>query len=185
MPTYREWEDNDIPYGFLITFRSYGTWLHGDERGSVDRNHNTYGSPRIPENAGLKKLSRSTMKRPPVVLNRKMRKAVEIAIREVCQHRGWTLRAINVRTNHVHVVVSTSDRDHSKVLNAFKAYSTRKMRELGCWASDATPWVDKGSQRVLWNGYALAAACDYVVHGQGPDLDDFDGWLKKKGEPPA
>ena len=112
------------------------------------------------------------------------RKAVEIAIREVCKHRKWTLRAINVRTNHVHVVVSTSDRDSSKVLNAFKAYATRKMRELGCWNFDETPWVDKGSQRVLWNGVALASACEYVLYGQGSDLDDFDGWLQKKGEPP-
>jgi len=30
--------DNErIPLAYLITFRSYGTWLHGDERGSVDR----------------------------------------------------------------------------------------------------------------------------------------------------
>jgi len=25
---------------YLITFTTYGTWVHGDERGSVDREHN-------------------------------------------------------------------------------------------------------------------------------------------------
>jgi len=28
------WNDTDLPLGYLITFRCYGTWLHGDERGS-------------------------------------------------------------------------------------------------------------------------------------------------------
>ena len=41
------WNNTDIPLAYLITFRSYGTWLHGDERGSVDRFHNQYLSPRV------------------------------------------------------------------------------------------------------------------------------------------
>jgi hypothetical protein len=31
------WNDTDIPLAYLITFRCYGTWLHGDKRGSIDR----------------------------------------------------------------------------------------------------------------------------------------------------
>ena len=42
------WNDTDIPLGYLITFRCYGTWLHGDERGSTNRYHNIYNSPHIP-----------------------------------------------------------------------------------------------------------------------------------------
>lgn len=36
--------DTDTPLAYLITFRTYGTWLHGDERGSVDKNHNKFGT---------------------------------------------------------------------------------------------------------------------------------------------
>ena len=32
-------EDERIPLGYLITFRTYGTWLHGDKRGSVNDIH--------------------------------------------------------------------------------------------------------------------------------------------------
>ena len=131
MTTYREWEGNDISYGFLITFRTYGTWLHGDARGSVDRDHNVYAAPRIEKNVMRENFHRSLMKREPVRLDREMRMTVEMAIREGCEHKKWDLRVINVRTNHAHAVVSTPDRNHSKVLNAFKAYSTRKMRERG------------------------------------------------------
>ena len=42
------WNNTDIPLAFLITFRSYGTWLHGDERGSVNRFRNQYKSRRLP-----------------------------------------------------------------------------------------------------------------------------------------
>ncbi len=184
MATYREWEDNTIPYGYLITFRTYGTWLHGDERGSVDRLNNIYMTPRIKKIAARERYHRSLMKRPPVVLDSEMRMSVEMAIREVCDHKNWLLRAINVRTNHAHAVATTSDRNHSKVLNAFKAYSTRKMRERGCWVLDQSPWSDKGSQRVLWNANSLWYACNYVLNAQGPDLDDYDAWLSRQ-EPPA
>ncbi|HWY68950.1 MAG TPA: hypothetical protein VNX88_09810 [Terriglobales bacterium] len=40
----------DIPLAYLITFRCYGTWLHGDERGSIDRHQNQYQSPYIVPN---------------------------------------------------------------------------------------------------------------------------------------
>ena len=34
----RDFDDNDFPLAYLITFRCYGTWLHGDKRGSYRRN---------------------------------------------------------------------------------------------------------------------------------------------------
>src|SRR2546426_7242807 len=30
---YIDFQDRSSPIGYLITFRCYGTWLHGDERG--------------------------------------------------------------------------------------------------------------------------------------------------------
>jgi hypothetical protein len=31
--------------GYFITVRTYGTWLTGDRRGSVDDEHRSYGEP--------------------------------------------------------------------------------------------------------------------------------------------
>ena len=44
------WNDTDTALAYLISFRTYGTWLHGDKRGSVDRFHNRYCSPYLPPN---------------------------------------------------------------------------------------------------------------------------------------
>ena len=39
-----DFDQNDFPLAYLITVRSYGTWLHGDERLAVDRHGlNVYG----------------------------------------------------------------------------------------------------------------------------------------------
>ena len=114
------------------------------------------------------------LKRVAVILDDRQRKSVEKAKRETCLKRGWILLAINVRTNHVHVVVSIGEGKASSTLNAFKANATRMMRETGCWASELTPWVDKGSQRYLWTERAVERAIDYVLYGQGDDLPDFD-----------
>ena len=55
------WNDTDIPLGYLITFRCYGTWLHGDERGAIDRLHNRYKSPYLPRSDRRHKLSERSL----------------------------------------------------------------------------------------------------------------------------
>jgi REP element-mobilizing transposase RayT len=116
------------------------------------------------------------MKGEPVILTADQRRAVSDAVNEVCKHRLWALLALNVRTNHFHNVVVTPELKPFRALNAFKAYSTRKMRERGLWLSQRSPWVDKGSERWLWTEESVSRACDYVINGQGCDLSDFDNW---------
>lgn len=143
------WNDTNIPLAYLITFRSYGTWLQGDERGSVDRLHNQYRSPYLPPNKDLHRYKTGLLKSEPVVLNAEQRKFVEIAVRETCDFRKWLLRAINVRTNHVHMVVSIGTVKPERALNDFKAYATRTMRQNDCWHFEHSPWAEKGSKRRL------------------------------------
>jgi len=102
----RDFDDNEFPLAYLITLRTYGTWLHGDERGSMDRKHNVYGTSKIKPNPVLHKSDTKQLRHPPVTLNARQRPVVEQAIREVCDHRPYVLRGINVRTNHVHAVGS-------------------------------------------------------------------------------
>ncbi len=92
----------------------------------------------------------------------------------LCAYRRWRLRAINVRTNHAHVVVSIGEVKRERALNAFKANATRQMREDGNWLEPHSPWADKGSNRYLWSERSLALAIDYVINAQGGDLSDLD-----------
>jgi len=164
------WNDTDVPLAYLITFRCRGTWLHGDERGAIDRHHNVYGSPRIEQNQVWKTYNEQLLKGDPAYLFAARRRSVKQAIRETCHRRGWYLHAVNIRTNHAHSVVAAAAKKPSFVLHALKANATRQMREDGNWAFEYSPWVDK----VLWNELHIARAVEYVLYGQGDDLPDFD-----------
>ena len=119
-------------------------------------------------------ISMARMKHEPVHLPAIRRESIVKAVSETCEIRGWYLWTVNVRTNHVHTVVSAPQATADAVLTAFKANATRKMRENDCWPFDHSPWARKGSKRRLWNERSIARAVDYVMNGQGEDLPDFD-----------
>jgi len=169
----RDFDDNEFPLAYFISFRTYGTWLHGDERGSVNRRQNQYGTPRLSPNSRLQRAERKLLKHPPITLNSSQRPVVDGAIREVCKHRGYTLLAINVRTNHVHTVVSAQTKPEP-ILQAFQAYATRKLREAGLLPRDVKPWARHGSTPYLWKEKHVERAIDYVLNCQGDDLPSFD-----------
>jgi hypothetical protein len=55
--TDHNWDDNALPLAYLITFRTYGTWLHGDERYSMDRHgKNIYGTPKVLPSKNLNRM---------------------------------------------------------------------------------------------------------------------------------
>lgn len=62
-PTHLEF--SAAPLAYLITFNTYGSWLHGDRRGSVDRFHNRYGTPRVAANPLRESYERGLLKHPP------------------------------------------------------------------------------------------------------------------------
>jgi REP element-mobilizing transposase RayT len=161
--------DEQFPRAYLITFRAYGTWLHGDRRGSVDRFHNRFGTPRIPHNESWRKYKQTLLTQSPVKLGMRRRAVVKEAVRETCKIRNWLCWTTNVRTNHVHTVVSARCKP-DKVLAAIKANATRRLREGGYWRSSRSPWVDRGSKKYLWTERDLINAIVYVDYEQGEPL---------------
>jgi REP element-mobilizing transposase RayT len=167
-----EFDDNEFPLAYLITVRCYGTWLHGD-RPSVDRHGlNVYGRQLRPANVRLENVMRENMVDQPVLLTDCQREVVKNAIKEVCRQRGYNLRAVNVLTNHFHAVVSALSKPEP-IADAFKSYSTRKLRAERLIGTEIRPWARGRSRRYLWKPKHLIRAIDYVLYGQG-DLPDFD-----------
>jgi len=158
-----------VPLAYLITFRTYGTWLHGDTRGSVDREHNVFQTPLLLANPRRERGARQRSKHAPVMLNAAQRQVAREAIVAVCAHRQWSLHELNVRSNHVHVVVS-APRHPDHVMGSFKSWATRRMRQASVIDADVQPWAERGSRKYLWKPEQVEAACRYVLDGQGPDL---------------
>ena len=160
---------------YLITFHTYGSWLPGDERGTVRRGRNRYGEPMHGRCDALQVRSRLLLHSAPVVLGVAERLVVLRAVLEVCQHRAWSMHAAHVRTNHVHVVV-TAGAAPERITGDLKAWSTRRLVEAGHRSRGARVWVRGGSRRVLWDEAALVAARFYVLKEQGEPLPGEPSW---------
>ena len=167
------WNNTDTPLAYLISFRTYGTWLHGDKRGSIDRFHNHYREPYLSPNKTWHRHNRKQLKRSPFTLDANARGSVEKAIRETCSIRRWHVHAVNVRTNHVHIVVTANNKSEL-VLSALKAGATTHLKKDQLWPHQFSPWADKGSKINLWNERSVANAINYVLNGQGDDLPNLE-----------
>lgn len=105
-----------------------------------------------------------------MLLDAAERAIVEEAVRGVCDHRGWFLTAVHVRTNHVHAVTAAAA-SPERIMSDFKSWSTRRLREAGLVGADTRVWSRHGSTRYLWDEASVERAAHYVVEGQGVDLD--------------
>lgn len=154
---------------YFLTCTTYGTWLHGDERGSVDDVHRVPGLPFAPPSPRRADANREAMKWPEFTFDAKSRGIVHRTIVEVFELRKWPLLALNVRTNHLHIVGYSPD-GADKMMNDFKAWCTRRLRESKCRSQKAPVWTEGGSKHKLFTEEAVRAAVGYTLHGQGPEL---------------
>jgi hypothetical protein len=112
-----------MPHICFLTLRTYGTWLHGDARGSVDRAHRAYRSPMLAANARLEHAEHARLRHAPVQLDAAQRRSMTDTIEQVCRHREWTLYAFSVRTEHVHIVFAiAADLSPEKAMNTLKSW---------------------------------------------------------------
>ncbi|MFM9994642.1 MAG: transposase [Phycisphaerales bacterium] len=156
------------PLAYFLTWTCHGTWLNGDERGSVDRDHNQLGTPHLPPDPKREARAAAKIDHAEIVLTPEARALVEAIIRHHCEIRGWNLRAINVRTNHVHVVVDCrgTPAGPETAMEQFKAWCTRRLREAGFVRPDQKVWTEHGSTRWINTDHSLAQAIDYVLKRQ-------------------
>ncbi len=156
----------DQPLAYLLTWRTHGTWLHGDGRGSVDAQHNVVDTPLLPPDTGREHTAAARMRSPAVVLSDAARRVVADVIGRHCRIRGWELIELAVRTNHVHVVVAYAGLLPEPMMSQFKAYATRELRLQGLAPGRPPVWAEHGSTRYLWKAEHVAAAAEYVHEAQ-------------------
>jgi REP element-mobilizing transposase RayT len=154
---------------YFLTFVCYGTWLHGDESGSVDPRHNVPGHRLIEPNAAWVSSEQSRMLQEPYEMDEPTRACVLDAVLQHCEYRNWPLLAAHVRANHVHVIVD-APLSPEKVLNELKAYASRRLNQIGLDPPDRRRWARHGSTRYLWNRDDVEAAVKYVADRQGDPM---------------
>jgi len=157
---------------YFITFTTYGTWLHSDKRGSWNRNAKTARDHFLPPDTKLVESMRLRMTHPELALDGPMRKCVREGIQEHCLFKQWQLHALAVRSNHVHMVVTSTTHTAQQVMVAAKARATRLLRKARLAAQGHPIWTERASTIVLDTPRSFEAAVHYVLHEQGPELPD-------------
>ncbi|MBI3839485.1 MAG: transposase [Planctomycetia bacterium] len=148
---------------WLLTWTTYGTWLPGDQRGSIAHSHNLVGTPWMGPNPALEQAARTAMAGEPTYLNVAQAQVLLAQFHETVDHRGWELRAAAVMRNHVHVVLGVpGDPEPDTLMRDLKSYGSRALggRASGKW------WTRSGSRRKLPDEASVAAAVRYVGRQQ-------------------
>jgi|CXWL01.1.fsa_nt_gi REP element-mobilizing transposase RayT len=153
----------DDPIAFLFTWSTYGTWLPGDSRGWVEYRHGF----QLPDPI-LELECKARMTEDACRLAQQQRERVHQQVAETCAHKRWILHAVNCRTNHVHVVLSSATPPKT-IREQLKAWCTRRLNEqqevLNIPEQERRTkwWADRGSIRWIFLESDLAAAVDYVL----------------------
>jgi REP element-mobilizing transposase RayT len=113
-------------------------------------------------------------------LDLEQRRLVEATIADHCRLRGWTLHAVHCRSNHVHVLV-TASRHPKEVREQFKAWCTRRLKDLEQERKCPGPahsssraeksirekwWTERGSGLYINDAEGLEAVIHYVLDAQ-------------------
>lgn len=149
-----------LTYTALIIWTTYGSWLPGDPRGWNDRTTGVQpGKPLLEE------WCREKMSADAVLLKPHDRTTVQSACAEHCEFRGWNLLAVNARSNHVHVIVSSTAAPQT-VRDQLKANCTRRLRRQPDPLICERTWTRGTHCRLLDRQQDIDAAVTYVLEAQ-------------------
>jgi Transposase IS200 like len=158
------------PIAYFISFACYGARLHGDGRGSVDLNHNVFGTPVLPPDSDREAALRAAMKHAPYILNGPRPTIVLDGVLAVAGKRGWHVWAAHVRTEHAHIVLTASGADINRVMNDLKSAASFRLNRALPLDRARPYWARHGSTRYVWDDEQLGTVIDYVLNRQGEPM---------------
>ena len=116
----------DLPFAYHITFGTYGTRLHGDDRGSADRAHNAPGEPFLGPDVKRRKRETRLLHSEPIIFTSTQQRFIETAVPGVCKRGDWGYHIAAAGPDHVHVLVST-DADPKVVRRLLKRWLGQRL----------------------------------------------------------
>ncbi len=153
----------DNPLAFHITFGTYGTRLHGDERGTVDRSRNRPGDPIIGRNEHWERIERRRLRYDPIILARPQRGLVEGALRSVCEQGGWRFHVAAAQPNHVHLMLTAEAGADSKTTRRLvKRWLSERLNARWPLPDGARWWSTGGSVKWIWDQWYAQSVWDYI-----------------------
>jgi REP element-mobilizing transposase RayT len=157
------------PLAYHLIWTTYGTWLPGDARGWIESGVLGVQDP----DPKREDQARDLMAEAAVRLGPEQRQIVTQTIQDHCRLRSWQLRAVNVRSNHVHVVL-TCPCSGEQARDQLKQWASRRLSDhaglktgVARKAGRRRWWTEGGDARPIDDESYFANAVEYVINLQG------------------
>ena len=152
------------PIAYHITFGTYGTRLHGDERGTIHRSENKPGDPIIGSDPGWWSQERGILRFEPVVLDRSKMLHAESLATAICDRGGWKCLNCAAGPDHFHLLVRCDKRraEGEAIRKWFKRWLGEGMSARWPLPEGATWWSEGGSVRWVWTRAYFDHVFDYL-----------------------
>jgi REP element-mobilizing transposase RayT len=151
-----------FPLAFHITFGTYGTRLHGDDRGTVDRRFNQPGDPIIGSEPDWEFMELNKLRFPPRIFDLRQRQLVEQLIPDICVRGGWNLQARAAGKDHVHALL-TAEADGDVIRKLLKRWLGQSLAVSLPLKPEQTFWAECGSVKWVWTPDYFERVKNYVL----------------------
>lgn len=150
-----------FPLAYHITVGTYGTRLHGDSRGTVDRSMNHHREPIIGRDEVWRREEESLLAFAPVILTVPQRGVIEAILPEICVKGGWQYHIAAVQPDHMHVLLS-SPQEGKAVRRLLKRWVSQAISEKWPLEPGRLWWAECGSIKWIWTRDYFDNVFEYI-----------------------
>jgi REP element-mobilizing transposase RayT len=115
----------DKMVGYMVTWTTYGSWLQGDKRRYVK------DGEILQADKELEEANKRQQKSGTVRLTNEQKNIVKEAILKEAQRIGQEVLAILVFSNHVHIVVGSTNESIENTVSRYKNVATCALKKTG------------------------------------------------------
>jgi REP element-mobilizing transposase RayT len=179
-----------MPTAWHLTIGTYGMRLHGGFRPTVDRDHNTPGTPFIEHDWRRERWERQALTHSPVTLSHEQRLFLEDEIPRVCTRGHWEHIISAAAHDHLHVLLEADATIHGKEIRKWlKRWLSESLDSR--WAIPKREdrmgwWADSGSTRPVKSDHGLQTVFAYIANQRAtPVSNDRRGDTPRLASEPA
>ncbi len=148
---------------YFITFSTYGTRLLGREQGSY-----RWDSAYVEPQERLRRYMEENLNEPPVKFEYEERAFVHDQFMRCANRFGWEIDALNVREEHVHIVIFAPNGESSQeVVRKLKTSATRALYESERRIIGSRIWTKAYAETVVWSIGFWRRKVEYTLLEQG------------------
>jgi REP element-mobilizing transposase RayT len=152
---------DDSPLAYHITFGTYGTRLHGDPRGTIDRRCKAYGQPIVEHSEAREQIAAERMKHQPILFTVDQCVFAQAAVEEICERGRWEFIQTACGPDHVHVLLK-SERKPKAIRRWLKRWLGEAMTARWPLPDGQSWWAKGGSAKCVWEEKYLRNVEQYI-----------------------